>query len=135
MTDEELRTLLEQSRTIAVVGHSNKPHRDSYRVGMYLRAAGYTVYPVNPSIDSVDGFAAYESLESVPERIDIVDVFRAPEHLPGVVEAAIRVRARALWTQLGVIHPAATARAQSAGLLTVVNRCIMVEHRRLLRPA
>ncbi len=131
MTDEELRSLLESARTIAVVGHSDRPSRDSYRIGSYLRAMGYVVHPVNPTIRSVDGHPVYPSLESVPAHIDIVNVFRAPEHLPEVVEAAIRVKAKALWTQLGVVHPGAVARAQSAGLLTVVNRCIKVDHLRL----
>ena len=131
LTDSELRDLLVNSRVIAVVGHSHKTFRDSYAVGRYLRQAGYRVYAINPNIPSVDGEPAYPRLADAPEGIDIVNVFRSPDALPQVVEDAIAVQARAIWTQLGVIHPQAEARARAAGLITVVNLCLMVEHQRL----
>ena len=126
-----LRELLTHSRTIAVVGHSDKPHRESYRIGMYLREAGYRVYPVNPTITAIAGEVCYPTLADVPEPIDIVDVFRRPVFLPEVVQEAITVKAKAVWTQLGVVHIEALARAREAGLVVVSNRCILVEHQRL----
>ena len=131
MLSPNLRALLTQARTIAVVGHSDKPHRESYRIGMYLREAGYRVYPVNPTLTMIGGEACYPSLAAVPEPIDIVNVFRRPIFLPEIVEAAIAVKAKAVWTQLGVVNLAAEARAREAGLIVVSNRCILVEHQRL----
>jgi predicted CoA-binding protein len=133
-SDPELRALLAGSRVIAVVGHSDKPHRESYRIGQYLREARYRVYAVNPTITNVEGEPTYPDLASVPEPIDIVDVFRRAIFLPEVVAASIAVRARAVWGQLGVAHAEAEARARAAGLIVVTNRCIMVEHQRLEIP-
>lgn len=129
-----LHDLLAAARTIAVVGHSDKPYRDSYIIARYLRAAGYVVYPVNPNLHTLNGEQVYSDLRQVPERIDIVNVFRRAEHLPAVVEEAIAVGARAVWGQFGVMHPAAEARAAAAGLAVVVDRCIKVEHQRLGLP-
>jgi predicted CoA-binding protein len=131
MNDVELMGLLRSSRTIAVVGHSDKPWRDSYRIGTYLRAVGYRVFPVNPNIREVLGQAAYPNLAAVPEPIDIIDVFRAPVHLPQVVEDSLAVGAKALWTQFGVVHAQALERARHSGLVTVADRCIKIEHQRL----
>lgn len=133
-SDAALHDLLAAARSIAVVGHSDKPYRDSYRIGSYLRAAGYVVYPVNPTLRTLNGEIVYPDLRAVPDPIDIVNVFRRSEFLPQIVEDAIAVGARALWTQLGVVHPAAIQRAQAAGLTVVQDRCIMVEHRRLGLP-
>ena len=130
-SDADLRELLASSRTIAVVGHSDRPHRSSYEVAGYLRRAGYRVYAVNPTITAVDGDPAYPSLASLPEPIDIVNVFRRSAFLPQIVEDAITIHARAVWSQLGVTHPPAEARARQAGLLAVSDLCIAVEHRRL----
>jgi predicted CoA-binding protein len=134
MSDAGLHDLLAASHAIAVVGHSDKPYRDSYNVARYLRAAGYVVFPVNPTLRSLNGETVYPDLRGVTERVDIVNVFRRSEYLPQIVEDAIAIGARALWTQLGVVHAAAAQRAESAGLLVVQNRCIMVEHRRLGLP-
>ena len=131
ITNIDLRSLLTHSRTIAVVGHSDKSYRESYRIGMYLREAGYRVYPVNPTITTIEGEMCYPTLAAVPEPIDIVDVFRRPVFLPEIVEDAITVKAKALWTQLGVVHIEALTRAREAGLVVVSNRCILVEHQRL----
>lgn len=129
--DPALRDLLANARVIAVVGHSDQPHRTSYRIAAYLRDAGYTVYAVNPTVDTIDGAPAYPTLADVPEPIDIVDVFRRAEHLPGVVEAAIGVGAQAVWGQLTVTHPEAAALADEADLPLVMDKCIKIEHRRL----
>jgi predicted CoA-binding protein len=131
VNDSALKDLLASARTIAVVGHSDKPWRDSYRIGVYLRAVGYTVYPVNPQLREVLGAPAYPSLADLPGPADIVNVFRAPQHLPAVVEAALASGAGALWTQLGVVHAGALERARNGGLLTVADRCIKVDHQRL----
>ena len=134
MTDDDIRRVLAGTRTIAVVGHSNKPGRDSYRIGLYLRAEGYRVYAVNPNILEVFGQPAYPSLAAVPEPIDLVDVFRAPRYVAEVVTQAVAVGARAIWTQLGVTITAEDRiRLTRAGLEVIENRCIKVEHRRLMR--
>jgi uncharacterized protein len=129
--DAGLSDLLTNARVIAVVGHSDNPSRTSYRIADYLRRAGYTVYPVNPTVSEIDGQPSYPSLADVPEPIDIVDVFRRSEHLPGVVEDAIKAGAKAVWSQLGVYDEDAEQRALDADLKVIMNRCIKVEHARL----
>ena len=131
LPDAQLRAVLKSCRRIAVVGHSDQPSRDSYQIGQYLRRAGYQVYAVNPFIRTVLGEPAYPDLRSLPEPVDIVDVFRRSEHLPQIVADAIAIRARVVWAQLGVSHPEAIERARQAGLLIVTDRCIKVEHQRL----
>lgn len=131
MDDEALRSLLNQVKTIAVVGHSDKPSRPSYQIAQYLRQVGYQVHPVNPAVEQIADQPSYASLSAVPAPIELVDVFRRPEAVPEIVEAAIAVGAKALWLQVGVVHPEATARARAAGLTVVVDRCIMIEHQRL----
>jgi hypothetical protein len=116
-----------------VVGHSDKPHRTSYRIAQYLRDAGYTVYPVNPTVPMIDGQKCYASLADVPEPIDIVDVFRRSEHLAAVVAEAIAVGAKAVWAQLGVHDDAAQQATLDAGLDVAMDVCIKVEHQRLVR--
>jgi uncharacterized protein len=128
----EIKKLLEEARVIAVVGHSDKPYRTSYSIAQYLRDAGYKVYAVNPTIASVNGEPAYPSLGAVPEPIDIVDVFRRSEYLDEIVDQAIDVRAKAVWSQLGVIDHTAATKAEAAGLKMVMNRCIKVDHAALL---
>ncbi len=128
----ELRKLLENARVIAVVGYSGKPYRTSYRIGNYLRNAGYKVYAVNPTLTEIDGQPVYAKLAEVPEPIDIVNVFRRAEFLQEVVEQAIAVKAKAVWAQLGVVDADAARRAEGAGLQMVMDRCIMVDHGLLL---
>ncbi len=137
LSDAELHSLLAASSRIAVVGLSDKPYRDSYSVAAYLREAGYKVYAVNPFIRSVFGDPAYPDLRSLPEPVDIVNVFRRSEHLPEIVAAAIAIRARAVWAQYAVVHEEAARLARAAGLIVVMDRCIRVEHLRLgvIRPA
>ncbi|MBI3158628.1 MAG: CoA-binding protein [Chloroflexi bacterium] len=129
--DAVIKTTLETARVIAVVGHSDDPNRTSYQIAQYLRRAGYTVYPVNPAVQSIDGQPSYPSLADVPEPIDIVDVFRRSEYLAGVVEEAIAVGAKSVWAQLGVYDEAAGEAAERAGLTMVMDACIKVEHVRL----
>jgi hypothetical protein len=133
MDDTQMRSLLEGAQTIAVVGHSDKPHRTSYQIAQYLRRAGYTVYAVNPTVEEINGEKTYPNVTAIPDEVDVVNVFRRSEHVPGVVADAITAEAKAVWTQLGVVHPAATQQAEEAGLDVVVDRCIKVEHARLLR--
>lgn len=124
----DLRELLVKAKVIAVVGYSDKPYRISYRIGQYLRNAGYKVYPVNPTISEIDGLPCYSNLAAIPEPIDIVDVFRRSEYLAQIVDEAIAVGAKAIWTQLGVVDEAAAQKADEAGLDVVMDRCIMVDH-------
>ncbi len=130
-SDAELHTLLASSGRIAVVGHSDKPYRDSFQIGQYLRRAGYKVYAVNLNLRSADDEPAYPDLRSLPEPVDIVNVFRRSEHFAQVVSDAIAIGARAVWGQFGVEDAAAAERGRAAGLMVVMNRCIKVEHQRL----
>jgi hypothetical protein len=124
----EIRELLTTARRIAVVGHSDDPARDSYRVGRYLAAHGYDVFAVNPAGRSTPDLRFYPDLASVPGPIDIVDIFRKVEAIPAIVDEAIRVGARAIWMQDGLAHNAAADRARAAGLRVVMSRCIMRDH-------
>jgi predicted CoA-binding protein len=123
--------LLRTSRTIAVVGLSSKRFRPSYGVTEYMQSNGFRIIPVNPLETAVLGEKSYSNLDAVPDRVDIVDVFRRSEFVPEIVEAAIRIGARAVWMQEGVVHEAAAERARAAGLMVVMDRCILKEHRRM----
>jgi hypothetical protein len=125
--------ILKSTRTIAVVGISSNPMRPSNGVAEYLRRAGYRIIPVNPNETEVLGEKCYARLEDVPEKIDLVDIFRRSEYVPEIVESAIRVGARTVWMQEGVIHEAAAERARQAGLDVVMDRCTLKEHRKLTR--
>jgi predicted CoA-binding protein len=127
-TAQEIRELLRAAHTVAVVGLSDKPDRDSYRVAAYLQSRGYRIIPVNPAVTEVLGEPAYARLQEVPCSIDIVDVFRRPEHVPEVADAAVAVGAKALWLQEGVVHEEAAAKAKAAGLKVVMDKCILKEH-------
>ncbi|NPV66700.1 MAG: CoA-binding protein [Anaerolineae bacterium] len=131
-SDPDLRDLLQNARVIAVVGHSDDPERTSYQIAAYLRRAGYRVIPVNPTVSEIDGETSYPSLSAVPEKIDIVNVFRRAEHLADVVAAAAAVGAGAVWGQLGVISAEAAAVAETVGMPLVMDRCIKTDHLRLL---
>lgn len=128
MTIEEI---LRNSKTIAVVGLSPNPMRPSYDVARYLKEQGYCIIPVNPMVEEVLGEKSYPNLSAIPERVDVVDVFRRSEEVPAIVEEAIKIKAPVVWMQEGVIHEEAAARAQEAGLSVVMDRCMMVEHQRL----
>lgn len=130
-TSEEIAALLKSSRTIAVVGLSPNPSRPSHSVSDYMKSQGYRIVPVRPACAEILGEPCYPSLDDVPVPVDIVDVFRRPEHVPDIVEAAIRKKARAVWLQEGVVHNAAAKRTREAGLLVIQDRCILKEHYRL----
>ena len=119
---------LQKARTIAVVGLSSKRYRPSYGVAEYLQRAGYRIIPVNPNEREVLGEKAYPNLDAVPEAVDVVDIFRRPEFVPGIVEAAIRKGAKTVWMQEGVVNQDAARRAREAGLSVVMDRCILKEH-------
>jgi predicted CoA-binding protein len=123
--------VLHSARTIAVVGLSGKRFRPSYGVSEYMKRAGYRIIPVNPHETEVLGEKCYSDLDSVPEAVDIVDIFRRSEFVPAIVEAAIRKGAKAIWMQEGVIHEEAARRAEEAGLTVIMDRCILKDHRRL----
>jgi uncharacterized protein len=125
--------ILKSSRTIAVVGLSSRTHRPSYGVAQYLQSAGYKIIPVNPEEKEVLGEKAYARLEDVPETVDIVDMFRRSEYVPEIVESAIRIGARGVWMQEGVIHAEAAERARSAGLFVIMDTCILKQHIRRFR--
>ena len=132
--DEKAVTeLLASAKTIAVVGLSSKPHRPSFGVAQYLQSSGYRIIPVNPNETEVLGEKSFASLEEVSEKIDIVDIFRRSELVSDVVDAAIRIGARAVWMQEGVEDQASAERARRAGLFVVMDHCIAKElHRRRL---
>lgn len=129
--DDGLREQLKNAQVIALVGHSDKPDRDSYRVGMFLREQGYTVYPVNPTVSAINGERSYATLAEIPEPIDIVDVFRGVRHLPRITEEAIQAGAKVVWGQLAITHADAIAAAEAAGMDYVMDRCIKIEYQRL----
>ena len=128
-SSDEIRDILKTARRIAVVGHSDDPARDSYRIGRYLAGQGYEVFPVNPKARSTPTLKFYPDLASVPGPIDVVDIFRRPEAIPEAVDQAIRAGAKVVWMQLGLAHNAAANQARAAGLQVVMDRCIMIEHR------
>jgi uncharacterized protein len=128
---EAMRDVLASARTIAVVGHSDRPDRTSYQIAAFLRRAGYTVYPVNPTLDQIDGERCYHALSELPEPVDIVDVFRRSEYLGGVVDEAIAAGAKTIWAQLGIIDEAAQERALAAGVNMAMDSCIKVDYYRL----
>jgi predicted CoA-binding protein len=125
--------VLRNSKTIAVVGLSSNRLRASYGVSEYMQSAGYKIVPVNPQETEVLGEPCYPTLDQVPGPVDIVDIFRRPEFVPDIVEAAIRKGAHTVWMQEGVVHEQAAARARESGLTVVMDRCILKEHAKLRR--
>src|SRR5712671_2049246 len=121
--------LLRRARTIAVVGLSNNPLRPSHGVSAYMQSQGYRIIPVNPQIESCLGEKAYASLVEVPEKIDLVNIFRRPEFVEETVDQAIQLKVPAVWMQEDVIHEVAAEKARKAGILVVMDRCILKEHR------
>ncbi|NET16762.1 MAG: CoA-binding protein [Okeania sp. SIO1H6] len=130
--DRLKRDILKNSQIIAVVGHSDKPDRTSYQIAQFLREVGYKVYPVNPIVKEIDGQPTYATLQDIPEPVDIVNVFRRSEYLPEIVEAAIAIHAKTIWTQLGVRDWQSANKALDAGLNLAMDVCIKVEYLRLL---
>lgn len=134
MDDIQVRELLASAKVIAVVGLSPQPHRASYQIASYLRHHGYELYGVNPlgGADEVLGIPMLDSLDQVPRPVDVVDVFRRAEHTPEVARSAVAIGAKSLWLQLGIRSAESRAIAAAAGLAYVEDRCIKVEHARLL---
>jgi len=126
-----IETILRQSHTVAIVGLSDNPQRPSYDVAQFLQQQGYRIIPVNPSITEVLGERAYPDLASIPEPIDVVDIFRRSEAIPPIVEEAVRIGAKSVWMQMGVSNEQAAEKARAAGLLVVMDRCMMQEAQRL----
>jgi len=140
LSQEQIREILQNYRTIAVVGLSQDPHKDSHRVAAYLKTHGYRIIPVNPSAQEVLGEKSYPTLLDIPEEIqktiEVVDVFRRSEDVPPIVEQAISLKKKlghpfVVWMQLGIANEEAAQAARRAGLVVVMDRCLMVEHRRL----
>jgi predicted CoA-binding protein len=132
--DETLKTLLTNARRIAVVGISDKPDRASYRVARYLRDAGYEILPINPRLTTWEGLPAYPTLSDVPGAIDIIDVFRKAEDVPPVVTAALAKGCQTFWLQLGIRNDAAVEPLIARGITVVQDRCLKIEHQRLITP-
>jgi predicted CoA-binding protein len=137
-SDDAIRAILSRPTTVAVIGCSDKPARDSLMIAKLLHDKGFRVIPVNPTLPpdaltGVLGERAYPDLLSIPEPVEIADVFRQPEHLPAIVEQAIRKPVRVLWCQLGVVNLEAARSAQAAGIKVVMDRCPAIEYRRLFR--
>ncbi|MBZ0314826.1 MAG: CoA-binding protein [Anaerolineae bacterium] len=128
-----MRELLTRSKVIAVVGHSDNPGRTSYQIAQYLKRVGYKVYPVNPTVSEIDGEKSYPDLASVPEPIDIVNVFRRSEYLADIFDEAVEVGAKSVWAQLGVVDILLEAKAEDIDYPLVMDTCIKVVHARLVR--
>jgi len=132
--DQMKKEILLSTKTIASVGLSSNPEKESHGVARYLKEQGYRVIPVNPTTAEVLGEKSYPDLESVPEKIDVVQVFRKPEDVPPVVEGAIKVGAKAVWMQEGIVNEAAAETARAAGLQVVMDACMRDTHKRLIAP-
>jgi uncharacterized protein len=135
MSDEQIKQILEKAKTIAVVGLASSALRPSYGVAAYMQQKGYRIIPVNPMIEESLGEKSYPSLRDIPKdiKIDIVDVFRRPDAVPDVVDQVIELKLPVLWLQETVIHEEAAEKARQAGVFVVMDRCILKEHRRLMR--
>jgi predicted CoA-binding protein len=130
---DPVSALLKRSKTIAVIGLSGNPQRASHGVSAYMQTHGYRIIPVNPHIEESLGEKAYASLLDVPEKIDIVNIFRRPEFVEAVVDQAIQLKVPAIWMQEDVIHERAAEKARKAGIFVVMDRCILKEHRARMR--
>ena len=129
LTSKEVEEILKESKTIAVVGLSPREERNSNRVTRYMIEAGYQIIPVNPACDQILGLKSYPSLSEIPVKIDIVDIFRKLDAVPGIVDEAISTEAKTIWMQENIVHNGAAKAAKEAGLKVVMNKCIMVEHK------
>ena len=127
----KMKQLLQETKTIAVVGLSNKPDRPSYGVTQYMQAQGYKIIPVNPSCSEILGETCYPDLSSIPVAVDMVNVFRKSEDCPEIAHEAVKIGAKSLWLQMGVINQEALDYAISHGLTGIMDKCLMVEHRKL----
>ena len=130
---DDIEKIIRESRNVAVVGISNKLGRPSLTVASYLKGQGYRIIPVNPTIQDVNGEKCYPDLGSIPEKVDVVDIFRKPQDVLPVVEEAIRIGAKAIWMQEGIVNEDAARKAKEAGLQVVMDKCMLKEHARLKR--
>jgi predicted CoA-binding protein len=128
---EAVRKVLEAYRTVAVVGLSNDPDKDSYMVARYMKENGYRIVPVNPKYDEVLGERSYPGLKDIPFPVEIVDIFRKPDAVPDIVEDAIDIGAKVVWMQKGIVKNSAAERARGAGLEVVMDKCMKIEHKNL----
>lgn len=128
-SDAEIQQILKETKTIALVGISHKDHRASHQVAKFLIEKGYTVIPVNPKYEEVLGQTCYPSIEDIPIAVDMVDCFRRSEDIPPLAESAIKIGAKVLWMQLGIVNEEAAAMAEAAGLKVVMDRCPKIEYR------
>ncbi|MEG6616478.1 CoA-binding protein [Peptococcaceae bacterium 1198_IL3148] len=131
-TDDQIKELLKETRTIAVVGLSDKPERDSHRVAKYLQQHGYKIIPVNPKLNEILGEKAYKKVSEIPEQVDIVDVFRRSIDTPSVVEDALVKKPKAIWLQLGISNDDAAKMAQDNNITMIMDRCIKIDHANLI---
>ena len=131
-TTEEIKEILKNNKTIAIVGLSADEEKDSYRVAKYMKQHGYKIIPVNPKYKNILGERSYPDLKSVPEKIDIVDIFRRPDAIPYIVDESLKIHAKVIWMQLGLCSNASAEKARAAGLKVVMNKCIKVEHAKML---
>ncbi len=129
--DEKLSNILSTSKTIAVVGLSNKPGRPAQTVPAYLQQQGYRIIPVNPTLSEALGEKAYASLRDIPEPVDVVEIFRRADDVPPIVQDAIAIGAKVVWMQSGIVNEAAAAQAEAAGLQVVMDTCMRATHRAL----
>ncbi|WP_457573123.1 CoA-binding protein [Desulfolithobacter sp.] len=125
---ETIRRILKETKTIAVVGLSPKPSRPSHRVALYLQEAGYRIIPVNPGQEEILGQQCYPDLLSIPDKVDLVDIFRRPEDVLPIVEQAIEIGAHTIWMQQGIVNQEAAALAGKAGLTVIMDRCLKIDH-------
>lgn len=130
--DADIKKVLENSKIIAVVGLSPKPERASNDVARYLKGHGYKIIPVNPGHDEILGEKCYASLSDIPEKVDVVDIFRRPEHIPPIVDEALKIGAKVIWLQLGIRNDEAAQKALDAGKTVIQDKCMLQEHRRLM---
>ena len=131
--NRDLDTILKNSHTVAIIGLSDSPAKASYQVAKYLQTAGYKIYPVNPKYDTILGSRCYASLQDIGVPIDIVNIFRRPEHVLPIVEDAAEIGAQVVWMQLGIINMEAAILAEKAGLKVIMDRCMKIEHQHLSR--
>ena len=130
--DQTMKDILLSTKTIASVGLSSNMEKESYWIASYLKEQGYRIIPVNPTADEILGEKSYPDLESVPEQIDVVQVFRKPEDVPPIVDSAIKVGAKVVWMQEGIVNEEAAQRGREAGLQVVMDACMRATHRRLI---
>lgn len=131
--EQSIMAILKDSKTIAVVGMSTNPSKAAYRIPKYLKEVGYRIIPVNPTADEILGEKAYKSLEEIPEKVDIVDVFRPSEYTPEIVQSAVKLNPKLIWLQLGISNGNSMRIAKENNISYVENKCLMVEHKKIIK--